>query len=198
MNANGTINLLEAFRKYCPEASFIFTSTNKVYGDAANFLPLQEKKLRFEINKNHKYFKKGINEDMSIDDSTHSLFGASKTSADLYVQEYGRYFNLKTVCFRGGCLTGENHSGARLHGFLSFLVKSIVHKKKYFIFGYKGKQVRDNIHSLDVVKAFDEFIKKPNCLNDPNVGLLTNISNCFLSNFGRDFVTILIAPLKAF
>ena len=146
---------------YCPNATFIFTSTNKVYGDRPNFLPLEEKKLRYEIKKNHKYFKKGIDEKMSLDHTTHSLFGVSKSSADLLVQEYGRYFNLNTVCFRGGCLTGENHSGARLHGFLSFLVKSIVHKKKYFVYGYKGKQVRDNIHSLDVVRAFDEFIKKP-------------------------------------
>ena len=161
VNAKGTLNLLEAFRKYCPEVPFIFTSTNKVYGDTPNFLPFEEKKLRYEIKKNHKYFKKGINENMSIDNTTHSLFGASKTSADLFVQEYGRYFNLQTVCFRGGCLTGENHSGAKLHGFLSFLVKSIINEKKYFIFGYKGKQVRDNIHSLDVVRAFHEFIKKP-------------------------------------
>ena len=161
INANGTLNLLEAFRLYCPNATFVFTSTNKVYGDRPNFLPLAEKKLRYELKKNHKYFKKGIDEKMSLDQTTHSLFGASKLSADLLVQEYGRYFNLNTVSFRGGCLTGENHSGAQLHGFLSFLVKSIVHKKKYFIFGYKGKQVRDNIHSLDVVKAFDEFIKKP-------------------------------------
>ena len=161
INANGTLNLLEAFRLYCPKATFVFTSTNKVYGDRPNFLTLVEKKLRYEIKKNHKYYKKGIDEKMSLDQTTHSIFGASKLSADLLVQEYGRYFNLKTASFRGGCLTGENHSGAMLHGFLSFLVKSIVHKKKYFIFGYKGKQVRDNIHSLDVVKAFDEFIKKP-------------------------------------
>jgi CDP-paratose 2-epimerase len=161
VNANGTLNLLEAFRKYCPNASFIFTSTNKVYGDTPNFLPLNEKKLRYELKKNHKYFIKGIDENMSIDHTTHSLFGASKTSADLLVQEYGRYFNLNTACFRGGCLTGENHSGAKLHGFLSFLVKTIVNNKKYSIYGYKGKQVRDNIHSLDVTRAFHEFIKKP-------------------------------------
>jgi len=161
VNASGTLNLLEAFRKYCPDASFIFTSTNKVYGDTPNFLPLREKKLRYEINKNHQYYKKGIDEKMSIDHTKHSLFGASKTSADILVQEYGSYFNLKTACFRGGCLTGENHTGAELHGFLSFLVKSIINNKKYFIFGYKGKQVRDNIHSLDVVRAFDHFIKKP-------------------------------------
>ena len=161
VNANGTLNLLEAFRKYCPHASFIFTSTNKVYGDTPNFLPLNEKKLRYELKKDHKYFASGINESMSIDHTTHSLFGVSKTSADLLVQEYGRYFNLKTVSFRGGCLTGENHSGAKLHGFLSFLVKTIVNEKKYSIYGYKGKQVRDNIHSLDVARAFHEFIKKP-------------------------------------
>tara|TARA_B100001057_G_scaffold203059_1_gene203780 strand:- start:889 stop:1953 length:1065 start_codon:yes stop_codon:yes gene_type:complete len=161
VNANGTINLLEAFRMYCPEASFIFTSTNKVYGDRPNYLPLKEKKLRFEINKKHSFYKKGINEKMSIDHTTHSIFGSSKLSADILVQEYGRYFNLKTATFRGGCLTGENHSGAELHGFLSFLIKSIVNKKKYLIFGYKGKQVRDNIHSYDVVTALDEFQKKP-------------------------------------
>ena len=161
INATGTLNLLEAYRNFCPEASFIFTSTNKVYGDTPNYLPLIETKSRFEINKKHNFFKKGINETMSIDNTTHSLFGTSKLSADLMVQEYGRYFNLNTVCFRGGCLTGENHSGAELHGFLSFLVKSIMRDKKYYVFGYKGKQVRDNIHSLDVISAFNEFIKKP-------------------------------------
>ena len=161
VNANGTLNLLEALRKYCPNASFVFTSTNKVYGDTPNFLPLEEKKLRYEIKKSHKFFKKGIDETMSIDHTTHSIFGASKAAADLLVQEYGRYFNLKTVTFRGGCLTGENHSGAQLHGFLSFLIKSIINNKNYSVFGYKGKQVRDNIHSSDVVSAFDEFIKKP-------------------------------------
>lgn len=161
INANGTLNLLEAFRKFCPEASFLFTSTNKVYGDTPNFLPIEEKKTRYEIKQNHKYFKKGIDEKMSLDHTTHSLFGASKTSADLLVQEYGRYFKLRTACFRGGCLTGENHSGAELHGFLSFLVKTIVNEKKYSIFGYKGKQVRDNIHSSDVITAFHEYIKKP-------------------------------------
>ena len=133
MNANGTLNLLEAFRIYCPNASFIFTSTNKVYGDTPNFLPLKEKKLRYEIKKDHKYFARGIDESMSIDHTTHSLFGASKTSADLLVQEYGRYFNLRTVSFRGGCLTGENHSGAELHGFLSFLVKTIINEKIFYL-----------------------------------------------------------------
>ncbi len=161
VNANGTLNLLEGFRKFCPEATFVFTSTNKVYGDTPNYLPLKEKKYRYEINNKHKYFKFGIDEKMSLDHTTHSLFGVSKTSADLLVQEYGRYFKLKTVCFRGGCLTGENHTGAQLHGFLSYLVKTIYDEKKYFVYGYKGKQVRDNIHSIDVVKAFDQFLQKP-------------------------------------
>tara|TARA_B110000483_G_C18161333_1_gene529418 strand:+ start:178 stop:1239 length:1062 start_codon:yes stop_codon:yes gene_type:complete len=161
VNATGTLNLLEALRCFCPKASFLFTSTNKIYGDTPNYLPIEEKKLRYEVNKKHKYFKNGIDEYMSIDHTTHSLFGTSKASADLLVQEYGNYFNLKTACFRGGCLTGENHSGAQLHGFLSFLVKSIINKKKYNVFGYKGKQVRDNIHSSDVVTAFEAFIKKP-------------------------------------
>ena len=161
VNATGTMNLLEAFRLFCPEATFVFTSTNKVYGDRPNYLPLEEKKKRFELNKNHPYFKNGINETMSLDQTTHSIFGSSKLSADIMVQEYGRYFNLKTVIFRGGCLTGENHSGAQLHGFLSFLVKTIFKKKHYTIFGYKGKQVRDNIHSYDVVNAINEFITNP-------------------------------------
>ena len=161
VNANGTLNILEAYRIYNPDASFVFTSTNKVYGDRPNFLPLKEKKYRFEITNNHSYYKNGINETMSLDQSTHSIFGSSKVSADILVQEYGRYFNLNTVVFRGGCLTGENHSGAELHGFLSYLVKSHISKKNYSIFGYKGKQVRDNIHSYDVVTAFNEFIKKP-------------------------------------
>ena len=161
VNANGTLNLLEAFRLHCPNASFIFTSTNKVYGDRPNYLPINEKKFRFEIDKKHLFYKKGIDESMSLDQTTHSIFGSSKVSADILVQEYGRYFNLKTVVFRGGCLTGENHSGAQLHGFLSFLIKSVLNQKVYSIFGYKGKQVRDNIHSEDVVSAFDEFIRKP-------------------------------------
>ena len=158
VNANGTLNLLEALRCYCPDATFVFTSTNKVYGDRPNFLPIIEKKFRYELKKNHRYFNKGIDESMSLDQTTHSLFGVSKLSSDLLVQEYGRYFNLKTVSFRGGCLTGENHSGTQLHGFLSFLIKTIINKKKYSVIGYKGKQVRDNIHSFDVVTAFDNFI----------------------------------------
>ena len=135
-------------------------STNKVYGDNPNFLPLEEKKTRWELKRNHKYYS-GIDESMSIDDCTHSFFGASKSYADLIVQEYGKNSGLKTVCFRAGCITGPNHSGAKLHGFLSYLVKISIKKKKYTLIGYKGKQVRDNIHSYDLVNCFWEYYKKP-------------------------------------
>ena len=145
---------------YCSSSPFIFMSTNKVYGDNPNFLPLVEKKMRWEIRNNHK-FKSGINETMSIDNCTHSFFGASKSYADLIVQEYGKNVGLKTACFRAGCITGPNHSGAKLHGFLSFLVKASIQKKKYTLIGYKGKQVRDNIHSNDLVSCFWEYYKKP-------------------------------------
>lgn len=169
VNANGTLLLLENFRKYSPEAVFIFTSTNKVYGDTPNRLPLIEKDTRYEINSGHKY-KKGISEDMTVDQSTHSLFGVSKTAADLMVQEYGRYFNLKTGVFRGGCLTGSGHAGVQQHGFLSYLVKSIVTGRKYLIFGYKGKQVRDNIHAYDLINAFYNFYLNPKCGEVYNMG----------------------------
>jgi CDP-paratose 2-epimerase len=161
VNANGTLNLLEMSRLHCPEAVFIFTSTNKVYGDKPNELPLKELDKRWEIDEQHPYFKNGIGEQMTIDQSKHSLFGASKVAADILVQEYGRYFGLKTGVFRGGCLTGPNHSGARLHGFLSYLMKCAVTGEPYTIFGYKGKQVRDNIHSNDLVNMFWEFYKDP-------------------------------------
>ena len=161
VNANGTLVLLEATRKYCKEASFIFTSTNKVYGDNPNSLPLVEEEKRWEIDRNHKYYAHGIPETHSIDHCKHSLFGASKASADLLVQEYGKYFGMKTVCFRGGCLTGPNHSGTQLHGFLSYLVKCCVEDIPYTIFGYKGKQVRDNIHSYDLVNMFWHFHQNP-------------------------------------
>ena len=160
INALGTLNLLNLTKKYSYDAPFIFMSTNKVYGDNPNLLPLRELNSRWEISKKHKYFK-GINETMSIDNSIHSFFGASKTYADLIVQEYGKNDGLKTVCFRAGCITGPNHSGTRLHGFLSYLVKSALNKKSYLIFGYKGKQVRDNIHSYDLIKCFWNFFKKP-------------------------------------
>ncbi len=160
INAKGTLNLLELTRIYCPKSPFIFMSTNKVYGDNPNFLPLIEKKTRWEISKSHK-FSSGIDETMSIDNCTHSFFGASKSYADLIVQEYGKNVGLMTSCFRAGCITGPNHSGAELHGFLSYLVKACLYKKKYNLIGYKGKQVRDNIHSHDLVSCFWEYYKKP-------------------------------------
>jgi CDP-paratose 2-epimerase len=152
---------LELTRQYCPEAVFIFTSTNKVYGDTPNFLPLVELEERWEIAEDHAYFKDGIDEQMSIDHSKHSIFGASKVAADVMVQEYGRYFDMKTAVFRGGCLTGPQHSGAQLHGFLSYLMKCAITGQQYTIFGYKGKQVRDNIHSWDLVNMFWHFYQAP-------------------------------------
>lgn len=161
VNANGTLNMLEHYRKYCPEAVFIFTSTNKVYGDLPNHLPLVEHETRYEVDTSHPYFEHGISESMSIDQNLHSLFGVSKASADLMVQEYGRYFGMRTAVFRGGCLTGPSHSGTELHGFLSYLVECLLKGKEYTVYGYKGKQVRDNIHSLDLVNMFWEFFKNP-------------------------------------
>ena len=161
VNANGTINLLEMNRKYCPKATFIYTSTNKVYGDTPNYLPLVELEKRWEIAEAHPYFKNGIDENMSIDQTKHSLFGASKVAADVVVQEYGKYFGMNTVVFRGGCLTGPNHSGTQLHGFLSYLMKCAVTGDNYTIFGYKGKQVRDNIHASDLVNMFWHYHQKP-------------------------------------
>lgn len=176
VNANGTLNLLQNFKKYCPKAVFINLSTNKVYGDNPNNLKFVEKKLRYDLPKNHKFFY-GIDEKMSIQNCVHSLFGVSKLSGDLMVQEYGKNFGLKTVSFRAGCLTGPMHSGAELHGFLSFLVKQIVNKKKYNIFGYKGKQVRDNLHSFDLVNAFWSFYKSPRSGEIYNIGG-SRKSNC--------------------
>jgi CDP-paratose 2-epimerase len=170
INANGTLNLLENFRKHSSKGVFIFTSTNKVYGDTPNNLPLIETEKRFEIDPNHIFSQKGINENMIIDNSKHSLFGASKAAADLLVQEYGKYFGLNTGIFRGGCLTGPCHSGTKLHGFLSYLVKCIVNQKPYTIIGYKGKQVRDNIHSYDLINAFDNFAKNPKKGEVYNIG----------------------------
>ena len=176
VNANGTLNLLEATRQYCPEAVFIFTSTNKVYGDTPNYLPLQELETRWEIEPDHQYVQ-GIDESMSIDNSKHSLFGASKVAADVLVQEYGKYFGMKTASFRGGCLTGPMHSGAKLHGFLAYLIKCIFKSEEYTIFGYKGKQVRDNIHSYDLVNAFYHFYQNPRCGEVYNIGGSRH-SNC--------------------
>lgn len=161
VNATGTLIMLEATRQFCPDAAFIFTSTNKVYGDSPNNLPLVEQETRWEIDNSHPYFEYGIDEEMTIDHSKHSLFGASKAAADLMAQEYGRYFGLKTGTFRGGCLTGPAHSGAELHGFLAYLIKCVMTGKTYTIFGYKGKQVRDNIHSYDLVNAFWHFAQNP-------------------------------------
>ncbi len=169
VNAVGTLNLLEACRKHAPHAVFIFTSTNKVYGDAPNRLPLVEQETRWELDPKHPY-QAGIDEQMSIDQSKHSLFGASKVAADVLVQEYGRYFGMKTVCFRGGCLTGPGHAGAELHGFLAYLMKCTVTGKPYRVFGYKGKQVRDNIHSYDLVEAFWQFFQAPRSGEVYNMG----------------------------
>ena len=168
INAIGTLNLLELTKKYCFKVPFIFMSTNKVYGDNPNKLSLIEKKKRWEVN-NKKYWN-GIDENFSIDNCTHSFFGVSKTYGDLLVQEYGKNIGLKTVTFRAGCITGSNHSGAKLHGFLSFLVKSCLKNKKYSIIGHKGKQVRDNIHSSDLINCFWEFYKKPTSGEIYNIG----------------------------
>lgn len=177
VNATGTLNLLEATRQFCPDAAFIFTSTNKVYGDTPNRLPLRELDTRWEIDGAHAYYKNGIDETMSLDQTKHSVFGASKVAADIMVQEYGRYFGMKTGVFRGGCLTGPSHSGAELHGFLAYLMKCAVTGHEYRIYGYKGKQVRDNIHSADLVNAFWHFYKAPRAGEVYNMGG-SRFSNC--------------------
>ena len=177
VNAIGTMNLLEATRLYCPQATFIFTSTNKVYGDTPNYLPLVETETRWELAQDHRWHEKGIDESMSIDQTKHSIFGASKVAADVMVQEYGKYFGMKTAVFRGGCLTGPAHAGAELHGFLAYLMKCTVTGKPYTIFGYKGKQVRDNIHSHDLVDAFVQFIRAPRSGEVYNIGGSRH-SNC--------------------
>ncbi|MCG8699546.1 MAG: NAD-dependent epimerase/dehydratase family protein [Bacteroidales bacterium] len=161
VNANGTLNLLELTRLYCEKAVFIFTSTNKVYGDTPNYLPLEELETRWELSTDHTYYKNGIDESMSIDNTKHSLFGASKVAADVLAQEYGKYFDMNVGIFRGGCLTGPKHSGTELHGFLSYLMKCAIDGTHYRVFGYKGKQVRDNIHSWDLVNMFWHFYQDP-------------------------------------
>ena len=168
VNALGTVNLLEATRLYCPDAVFILLSTNKVYGDAPNELPLKELDTRWEYARPEDY--NGISENCRIDRTLHSLFGASKASADLMAQEYGRYYGMKVCIFRGGCLTGPSHSGVELHGFLSYLVKVAISGGTYSVFGYKGKQVRDNIHSRDVIHAIEEFVANPRCGEVYNLG----------------------------
>jgi len=185
VNANGTLNLLQAAREHTPDATFVFTSTNKVYGDRPNHLPLVELPTRLELPAGHPWHG-GIDTSMSIDHTTHSLFGVSKTAADLLVQEYGRYFQMPTVCFRGGCLTGPQHAGAQLHGFLSYLMKCTVTGAPYTIFGYNGKQVRDNIHAHDVVRAFAAFHANPRPAavynlgggRDSNISMLEAIDLC--------------------
>lgn len=168
VNANGTLNLLQSARDHCPTATFVFVSTNKVYGDTPNRLPLEDTGTRIELPAGHQWFD-GIDTSMSIDATLHSLFGASKAAADLLVQEYGRYFEMPTVCFRAGCLTGPNHAGAQLHGFLAYLMKCTVTGTPYTVFGYEGKQVRDNLHSADLVDAFLRFHE------DPRPGAVFNI-----------------------
>lgn len=170
VNANGTLNLLLLTKKYLQiKTPFIYMSTNKVYGDTPNYLELRQYLTRYDLKKKNKLYN-GINESISIDNSIHSLFGASKLSADILTQEYGKNFGLNTVCFRAGCITGSNHSGAKLHGFLSYLVKCCIDKKKYTIFGYNGKQVRDNLHSKDLINCFWEFYKKPTSGKVYNIG----------------------------
>jgi CDP-paratose 2-epimerase len=169
VNANGTLNLLEATRLHAPDATFVFCSTNKVYGDLPNTLPLLELEQRLELPEEHQYYG-GIDTTMSIDSSTHSLFGVSKAAADLLVQEYGRYFAMPTVCFRGGCLTGPNHAGTQLHGFLSYLMRCTMTGDPYTVFGYGGKQVRDNIHAADLVAAFEAFHRAPRPAAVYNIG----------------------------
>lgn len=194
VNANGTQVLLERTRRHCPDAVFIFCSTNKVYGDAPNSLPLIEQATRWEIDPAH-LFGNGIDETLSIDQSKHSLFGASKVAADILVQEYGRYFGMKTACFRGGCLTGPAHSGAKLHGFLSYLMKCTVTGTPYSVYGYGGKQVRDNLHSKDLVNAFHQFFLKPGVAEVYNIGG-SRVSHCSLIEAAEQCQRIAGRPLQ--
>jgi CDP-paratose 2-epimerase len=177
VNANGTLNLLEATRKFCPDAVFIFTSTNKVYGDTPNSLLFVELETRWELDESHAFAEYGVDETMSIDHSKHSIFGASKIAADILTQEYGLYFGIKTAVFRCGCLTGPGHSRAELHGFLAYLVKCALSKRFYTIFGYKRKQVRDNIHSYDFITSFWHFFQNPKVAAVYNMGG-GRFSNC--------------------
>lgn len=195
VNATGTLNLLEATRRHCPDAVFIFTSTNKVYGDTPNRLPLVEQATRWEPEATHPYAAHGIDESMSIDQTKHSIFGASKAAADLMVQEYGRYFGMKTGIFRGGCLTGPQHAGAELHGFLAYLMKCAVTGRAYKIFGYQGKQVRDNIHSHDLVEAFFHFYQAPRAGEVYNIGG-SRFSNCSMLEAIRLCETITGRPMQ--
>jgi CDP-paratose 2-epimerase len=194
VNAVGTLNLLESARRHAPDASFVFTSTNKVYGDRPNFLPLVEQELRLELPEDHQWYD-GITTEMPLDRCTHSLFGVSKAAADLMVQEYGRYFGMPTVCFRGGCLTGPNHAGAQLHGFLAFLMRCTVTGEPYTVIGYGGKQVRDNIHAADVVSAFAAFHAAPRSGAVYNLGG-GRFSNCSMLEAIADCERISGKPLN--
>ena len=195
INANGTLNLLEAARRHCPSAVFIFTSTNKVYGDRPNTFELVELDSRFELTPGQRWAEDGFDEDLSIDQSMHSLFGVSKIAADVMVQEYGRYFGLKTVCFRCGCLTGAGHSPTQLHGFLAYLVKCAVSCTPYTIFGYKGKQVRDNIHAKDLVEAFWAFFQNPRAGEVYNMGG-GRFSNCSMIEAITIAETVTSRPMR--
>ena len=195
VNANGTAVMLEETWKAAPDAVFIFTSTNKVYGDTPNRLPLIEQEKRWEIDPAHTYAG-GIREDMSIDSTLHSLFGASKVAADILVQEYGRYFGMRTACFRGGCLTGPNHAGTALHGFLAYLMKCAVTGQPYTVHGYRGKQVRDNIHSADLIAAFDAFFTSPRSGEVYNVGGGRE-SNCSMMEAIEQCEEIVGRPMSA-
>jgi len=183
VNAVGTLNLLEAVRRYCPESPFVHMSTNKVYGDGPNFLDLTEKETRYDFT-DEKYYN-GIKENFSIDQCKHSLFGASKVAGDIMVQEYGKYFNMPTCALRGGCLTGPNHSGVELHGFLSYLIKVNLEEREYTVFGYKGKQVRDNIHSYDVARFVHAFFENPRSGEVYNIGGGRDNSTSILEAFSR-------------
>jgi CDP-paratose 2-epimerase len=194
VNAQGTLNLLEATRQHAANAVFLFTSTNKVYGDAPNRLPLIEQETRWEIDSRHTYVN-GIREDLSIDQCLHSLFGASKVAADILVQEYGRYFGMATGVFRGGCLTGPNHAGTQLHGFLAYLMKCTATGTPYKVFGYHGKQVRDNIHSADLVRAFDAFFRQPRPGEVYNIGGGRK-SNCSMQEAIRICEEVAERPLE--
>jgi CDP-paratose 2-epimerase len=179
VNALSTLHLLERVRHRCPDAVFIYVSTNKVYGDAPNRLPLVERETRWEVDPVHPYAARGVPEEMPVDGAMHSLFGCSKLSADLMVQEYGRYFGLRTACFRCGCITGMRHAGAEQHGFLAYMMRCAAKKEPYVIHGYKGKQVRDNIHAADLASAFEQFYLEPKAGAVYNMGGSRH-SNCSL------------------
>lgn len=183
VNAVGTLNLLESVRRFCADSPFVYLSTNKVYGDGPNSIQLTELETRWDYNDER--YREGIGEDFNIDQSKHSLFGASKVAADVMVQEYGRYFGMPTCCLRGGCLTGPSHSGVELHGFLSYLVKQNLTGGVYHVYGYKGKQVRDNIHSYDVARFVEEFLAAPRCAEVYNLGGGRQNSCSIMEAFGR-------------